>query len=122
MALPLGDKFMRRLVIAGMEHSDNTLENSLHTVNVSSVIRGAPGWRGVSQIDSGLTSVVVSAAAVQSGSPVLFTPHQGATMTDSGQGIVLAVDSVVDNQSFMAVTGGSIAPTDNYPFTYVIMR
>lgn len=83
---------------------------------------GATGWRGTATVDSGDTFVVVSASAILSGSPVQLTPHQGATMTDSGQDIVLGVDSVVDNTSFLVVTGGGIAPTDDYPFTYLIVR
>lgn len=128
MALPIGDKFERRLIIAGMEQSDNTLQCSLHTLNVSSMISGAPGWRGMSTIDSAETQVVVSASAVQSGAAIsLCIQQMGSTFREpavsSGQNqFTLGVDSIVDNISFMVITAGSLASTDAIPFTYSIVR
>ncbi len=83
---------------------------------------GGSGYRGTSTVLSGTALVTVSASAILSGSAVLLTPHQGASMTDSGQDLVLGVDSVVDNTSFLVVTGAGINPTDDYPFTFLIVR
>lgn len=124
----IGKKYRRRIITAGQEQSFNTLENSLCSINISSLISGAPDWRGLAEIGSAETMVTVSAAAVQSGSPVTLTIHQmGPTFrlpaVNSGEAnFSLGVDSVVDGQSFMAVTAGSLASTDSIPFTYVIVR
>ena len=86
----------------------STRTSSLNTVNVASILTvqnavittapdGASRWTGFTSIASGDSSVVVSAADVASGFPVIAG---GITTVASHIDLVVSVTSVVDNTSF----------------------
>jgi len=73
-------------------------------------------WGGVSQINSGDASKVVSATNVQSGGPILVTG-----IGSGGPSFPLRVDSIVDGVSFlvMPASGSVTAPQ---PFSWIAFR
>lgn len=73
-------------------------------------------WGGVSQINSGDASAVVSASNVRSGFPVLVTGQGSGSSTHE-----IRVDSIVNNVSF-AVRVGSGTATAAVPFSWVVFR
>ena len=73
-------------------------------------------WGGVSQINSGDNSAVVSASNVTSGFPVLVTG-----MGSGGPSFPLRVDSIVDNISFaVRISSGTAGAA--IPFSWVCFR
>lgn len=76
-------------------------------------IAGSNKWSGVSQINSGDGSAVVSATGITSGFPILVTG-----MGSGGPNFPLRVDSVVTGVSMavMVSTGTATAPQ---PFSWI---
>jgi len=73
-------------------------------------------WGGVSQINSGDASAVVSASNVRSGFPIFVSGQgSGSPMHE------LRVDSIVNNVSF-AVRVGSGTATAQVPFSWIALR
>lgn len=114
------EKVRRRMVgKGGFETSE---VGSFAVVDVTSEVtiadlKGAGRWRGIATINSGDSTVTVSAAAVASG----YTPFVslGRTTVASHRDIVLSVNSIVDNTSFMAVA--SKATVDDQEIVYVVI-
>lgn len=78
-------------------------------------------YAGVSQINSGSTTQVVSASGVSSNNkPILITPYVAASGQASSGTPVLSTCSIVAGVSFTVVAVH--APTNNLPFSYLVMR
>ena len=91
---------------------------SLANLAVNSLTGGA-GWRGISQLNSGIAATRVQATAAISGATVHVTPYNYLSAVDSFRG--LQVQSV--GAGFFNVQAiGSIAPTSLMPFAWSIIR
>jgi len=84
------------------------------------------GGAGLSLIASGDSSVTVSNAFVTSGQPIWLTPRAintaSPSFVGSGQGLTLGVSSIVENTSFMVVTGGGLSTTAPIGFGYWVLK
>lgn len=78
-------------------------------------------YSGVSQINSGSTTQVVSASGVSSNNKaILITPYISASGQVNSGTPMLATGSLVPGVSFSVIAAH--APTNNLPFSYLVMR
>ena len=99
---------------------DLTLLNIASLANLmASSLTGGAGWRGISNLDSGVGGTSVAATAAQSGAVILTTVYNYLSAPDSFRGI--QVTSV--GAGFFNASGiGSIAPTSLCYFSWAVVR
>ena len=91
----------------------------MQSIGLQRLFHGLAGnskWRGVSQINSGDASVVVSATNIYSGYPIQVTK-----MSSGGNVYGLYVDSVVNGKS-MAVACNTGTATVPIKFGWMVMK
>ena len=99
-------------------------ENNMFTTyqtTVASQLIGSTAWRGIATVNSGTTVASVAATAAQSGAVIALSQYMFATAQNSGQSIVLNVQSVRAG-AFEIVCAGSIAPAANMNVAWSIVR
>ena len=112
--------------LTGLNAASLTNVRDLTLLNVGSLanlqansLTGGAGWRGISQLNSGIAATSVQATAAISGATVHVTPYNYLSAVDSFRG--LQVQSV--GTGFFNVQAiGSIAPTSLMPFAWSIIR
>lgn len=112
--------------LTGLNASSQSNVRDLTLLNVGSLanlqansITGAAGWRGISQLDSGVVATSVQATAAQSGAVIALTVYNYLSAPDSFRGVM--VRSVAAGY-FNVHAVGSIAPTSLCPFSWMIVR
>jgi len=87
-----------------------------HPLDVPGLV-GRTGWAGTTDIASGDTEVVVTASQVQSGAGLML--GLGITTVASHRDMVVSINSVVDNTSFVVVADK--ATVDTQPVNYILI-
>lgn len=85
-------------------------------------LTGSAEWRGIATISSGTTIASVSAAAATSGAAIVTNPIQFTLDQSSASFCMITMARSVRAGAFEIVTAGSVAPPDNMPVAWHIVR
>src|SRR3990167_8929860 len=112
--------------LTGLNASSQSNLRDLTLLNVASLanlavnsLTGGAGWRGISQINSGIVATSVQATAAVSGAAIQLTIYNRLCLVESFVG--LEVQSV--GEGFFNVKAiNSIAPQSLTPFAWTVVR